>query len=224
MCYKYTQDIFVMRKDQKKDFYFLINEKNEEEKSEKNEFKTTRPNSSFIFGPTSIKTEEIIQKSELFDKKDSIFQPIVIKTDIKEPENSLFLNINDEKSSDIDMTDFFKKNINEKEDSTKPPSLKLTEEKIGIETERIKKKLFNNFFNDNVKFEKETIQKNQQNSKSLEKHSKIKNSILSHWETKTPVIATKLPEEKDETIKNLSISNDENNCSLVFFCFFRKVF
>ena len=95
----------------------------------------------------------------------------------------------------------------------------MTEEKIEIkeETKRIKEELLDNFFIDDVKFEKETFQKNEQNKKSHEKQTKVKNSILSHWETKNPVIASKLPEEKDETIKNLSITNDENNCSLVLF-------
>ena len=224
-----------MRKDKKKDFYFLMNGNRESLLAEtlekdRTESKSTRQNSSFIFSSNSKKSEKVTKKPET--SENSLSQKIDINTPTAESVEKKTLAIqknNENIDTKIDVLTA-KQSTNDFDNSTNITSLKsLKEEKIETQEkiekspiiEKIvvkpKKQEVENIVEemlDNFQLDIKDIQKNETKRKFTEKPSKVKNSILSHWETKTVETPAKNIDQ-DEFLTNLSITKDENNPFLV---------
>lgn len=250
LCHKYADDIFKMRDDKKKDFYFLMNENKEENsvekkaKSERSESKSTRKGSSFIFG-NSKKSEKIIQRAA--DDYENCFNQNPKQEEITEPEVKIIINTNILESKNNDNTTFNSTNNEVKMESSKnfgneleeevKKFLFVKEEKI-VKSESFKPKIENDQVDIDY-FKKKDQKFINENQKGLEKkppigktidtkisnnsnnQTKVKNSILTHWEARTH--SFEKTQEVDETIKNISIMKDDINPSNVVY-FFQQIY
>lgn len=203
---KYSEDVFKVRKDKKKDYYFLLNEKIE--KNDNNDLNSTYQSSSFILGVNSNKNDEIFIMTQNNDLVEKIDINIKDFTKNKTP----FIDFKERKT--IEKTPQFSINMkNDIEESGEIKSLKQKPiEKIAETKQNIQKELpktKTDIYNANI--DRLTLERNLKREKStLEKQSKMKKSILSHWEE------TKSPTQKYEDIKIISIIKEEGESLLVF--------
>lgn len=242
-----------MRNEKKKDFYYLMNDKKEDsfieknDKIDRNESKSTRKGSSFIFGMHSKKSEKVLKTSDCessFQQNPEIPEPevkIIIDANKLGSNNTLNstnddIKINQTKPSEDDKDKVKEKTIlkekiskEEKDSKTKP---KVEEEQIisidipksqeqkvpeknlvTKENEKLQKSSETTKINDNTP--EKTFKSPEKKLKSNCNQTKVKNSILTHWETRT--LSFEKPSVFDENIKNISIQKDELHASTVYF-------
>ena len=255
LCYKYAEDIFEMRNDKKKDFYYLLNDKKEDsfieknDKVDRNESKSTRKGSSFIFGMHSKKSEKAFKTSDC----ENSFQQNSGQEDIPEPEVKIIIDANkmgsnntlNSTNDDIkinqtkpleddkvkEKTILKEKSIKEEKvvkslpikpkveeeqiisiDIPKSQEQKVPEKKEAVskDNEIIQKSFEPNKMSDNSD---KTFKSPEKKLRDNFNQNKVKNSILTHWETRT--LSFEKPSVFDENIKNISIQKDELHPSTV---------
>lgn len=246
-----------MRNDKKKDFYYLLNDKKEDsfieknDKVDRNESKSTRKGSSFIFGMHSKKSDKALKTSDC----ENSFQQNSPQEEIPEPEVKIIIDVNkmgsnttlNSTNDDIKINqtksleeDKLKekpivkeKSIKEEKvvkslpikpkveeeqiisiDIPKSQEQKATEKKDEVSkvNEKIQKSSETNKISDNSE---KTFKSPEKKLKNNFNQNKVKNSILTHWETRT--LSFEKPSVFDENIKNISIQKDELHPSTVIF-------